>query len=229
MRMLRRTSRRLGSALVLGACAVSVDARADGLERSGELPAPAIFRADGRNAAHRTSPAEDSAGRRRWYGWQTLVSDGASGGLFLTAGLFSPWWASNTSTRVVDGREVCSGTGCPSTSRSISYVLAGLGGAGYFLGAPIVHLVHGHVGKAVASFALRIPPPLILGAAMLSCFNRCETGLIVLAATSFPIVYTIDAAVIAWEDVPQADPRVGVTPWVDLVARRAGLAVGGAF
>jgi len=42
--------------------------------------------------------------------------------------------------------------------------IGAFGGAGYVLGAPIVHVSHGRVGRGAASFALRVVTPAIVGA-----------------------------------------------------------------
>ena len=75
-----------------------------------------------------------------WYGWQLLVTDGASVAVF-TAG---------------------------ASAGSTSPVMVRL--AGYLVGAPIVHLAHGRPGAAAGSLGLRALLPILgvyVGAAVL--------------------------------------------------------------
>ncbi len=81
----------------------------------------------------RVEPEPASSARQvdYWYGWQTLLADGAS-----------------VATMVLGG-----------TTQSSAVGLIGLGG--YFAGAPIVHGVQGRVGVAFASFGLRLGIPTL--------------------------------------------------------------------
>jgi hypothetical protein len=101
-----------------------------------------------------TSPRAEQqpwAPRRRWYGWQTLLVDGASIGLLVL--------------------------GVAADDRGAGR----LGALGYFFGAPIVHWSHGHVGKGFASLGLRVGSVLVLSVAAFGCYGgksaACYLGL----------------------------------------------------
>lgn len=80
------------------------------------------------------APSRAPRAASRWYGWQTLATDGAAVAL---TGL----------SLASDG----------STSRA----MFGVGGLGAFvLGGPIVHAAHGRWGAAAGSLALRVVTPL---------------------------------------------------------------------
>lgn len=74
----------------------------------------------------------------RWYGYQTLLADGAALALAIPA-VTSPW-----------GSATQQGFGVAS-------------GITYGLGGPIVHLAHGHLDKALLDLGLRAAVPLALG------------------------------------------------------------------
>src|SRR6185503_13846208 len=107
--------------LTVALLVASTSARADEVTASGSTP-------EGSDAAS-TKPAQP----RRWYGWQTLLVDGASLAVLTGAGLSlnesNDYWSSNAA------------------------VYPGL--AGYILGPPIVHAAHDHWEKAGASFGVR--------------------------------------------------------------------------
>jgi hypothetical protein len=98
-------------------------------------------------APSRTSDdAPPPAEARVWYGWQTLASDGAAGGLFLAA--------------VADHGKTA---------------LYGVSGITYVLGAPIVHLAHGQWEMSLASLGVRTVTPL-LGAAIGNHYDNCQAA-----------------------------------------------------
>jgi hypothetical protein len=47
-------------------------------------------------------------------------------------------------------------------------MIGGFGFTGYALGAPIVHLHHGRIGRGAASFGMRVLIPAILGATLVT-------------------------------------------------------------
>jgi hypothetical protein len=121
----------------------------------------------------------------KWYGWQTLAADGVSAGL-LSIGLVS-WTVEST-----------------------------VGGyAGLLLATPVIHVVHGHVGRGIGSFALRLLIPAFgagvgLGASYLA--ERDELTELsgvrsagVGAGIGAAICVALDAAVFAYE--PKRDVR----------------------
>ncbi|HVH44450.1 MAG TPA: hypothetical protein VM925_18985, partial [Labilithrix sp.] len=119
---------------------------------------------------------------RRWYGWQTLITDGAA--LFATP--FVP--------------------------------TAGLGI--YLGGAPVVHLTHGRFGTAAVSLGLRVGAPVagfLTGAALRGFSSDCgfdgrcgyDTAVFGVLGGALGVVaaVTVDAAVLAREEVPVEKPK----------------------
>jgi hypothetical protein len=158
--------------------------------------------------------------RRQWYGWQTLISDGASIFLLATAaGIAND--ASNEET-------------------AESLVYGGL--AGYYLGAPIIHWAHGHVGKGFASLGIRAGGTVLMLFAISSCFDGpCDSGAGVLAFVGVAAMIAaipIDAAVLAREDAPMQPASlrqrrlltdIRLAPLVDAERRSGGLSLMGNF
>jgi len=130
--------------------------------------------------------ADSSHKPRRWYGWQTFTADGAAGALFLAA------VADNHST-----------------------TLFGLSGVTFGLGAPTIHLAHGHWDFALASLGLRILGPFVgtaIGAQSDIRMSEDATGnapsskwAITGAAIGGLVVSAIDGALIAY-DTKEASP-----------------------
>lgn len=89
----------------------------------------------------------------RWYGWQVLIADASSFGFFVLA---------------VDAANQSYG------QSSTADALMVVGGGGYFLAAPIIHLGHHRVGAAVASLAMRVVLPIVAGEVGLGA-QRCPT------------------------------------------------------
>ena len=154
--------------------------------------------------------SEEGAPRRSWYGWETLLVDGA--------------W-------VLGGIVVLS-------SRNPSGALVTPLVADYFLGPPIVHAVHGHADKAFGSLGLRLAGPLLLVAGVGSLWGSgyssrqsgLGAGLMVIGVLGIPAAVVIDAAVLAREDVTPEESaavrsRLGFSPWVDPLRRAGGLSV----
>jgi hypothetical protein len=185
-------------------------------------PAPAkaevITAPDAHRAAEARAEAEpdlgtgddlDSAPRSRWYGWQTLVADGASlGALILGTPLSEQTEAGDT--------------------------LVGVGLLGYEFVPGIVHFAHRNVGRGFASFGIRLGMPLagaFLGASLASGCNTnfCEAGgagVGVLLGMGGAIA--LDAAVFAYDD-PKRSPsrRLGLVPLVSVTPQHAWLGIGG--
>ncbi len=114
--------------------------------------------------------------QRRWYGWQTLLSDGASIAIAVIAGS-------------VETAE-----------------LLPVAGVGILLGAPIVHWAHSHVGKGFTSLGLRAVPALFtLAASSSSGLSVTGMTYSLLAVASLLVVISIDAAANAWE-APRTSP-----------------------
>ena len=104
------------------------------------------------------------------------------------------------------------------------------------MGGPTVHAGHGHVGKAVGSFAMRALPPWVMlqGIATDVCDNDggCtnDRSVLFVGVALVPVVMLIDALVIAREEVP-ARPNSGmqIMPWLEPTTRRFGAGIRGAF
>jgi hypothetical protein len=153
----------------------------------------------------------------RWYGGQTLATDGAAAALFVTA-IFT----NGSSTAL------------------------GLSAATYLIGAPIVHLANGEGGRAGGSFMLRVTAPL-LGAVIVSEAMRSEPqscsyyghstdcnedrqmqsffGALIGGTLGAVAASVTDAAAIAWK--PAARPPVTIAPQVG--AERFAVSVIGTF
>lgn len=147
------------------------------------------------------------ATEQRWYGWQTLISDGAS---LLLVSMASQ-----------------------NRKESIQNVTFGLAAAGITLGAPIIHWSHGHVGKGFASLGIRLGMPT-MGMLFLAngiSGNRSDDrsillGVLLLAAW-LPTSIAVDAAVLAREEVPVS--RVSLVPLVAPTHGGGTLGLGGTF
>ncbi len=143
----------------------------------------------------------------RWYGWQTLTTDGVAIGLVLVG-------ASAESTAVALG-----------------------GAALYGLGAPVIHEKHGQPGKAFASLGLRVTLPLALGYVSYEAQggNHCGRELCELATfgegflVGIGVAILIDAAVLARQDVPRASGEVSLLPTLTLKRDSGAVGVIGAF
>jgi hypothetical protein len=140
------------------------------------------------------------AGPTSWYGWQTLTSDGSAialGGLAY-------------------GADKAGGT-------SITNVFWTASVATFFVGAPVIHWTHGHVGRGFGSLGLRVGLPLgaFLAGALIgnaACGDSdsdnslvgCPVGVGAFAALAGLVAATIvDAAVLAREPVtPPAAPPI---------------------
>jgi len=133
---------------------------------------------------------------RRWYGWQPLLADGAT-----SVGLI----ALGTQSRGND------------TTWLVPVTIA------YLAVPPVIHLAHGHPGKAVLSLGIRSVGPLLIAASLAdrpSNGDNANVLVAVLGVLAIPAAITIDAAAISREDVPREGMtsfvlRMGFSPWVD--------------
>ncbi len=149
----------------------------------------------------------------RWYGWQTLATDGAAVAL---VGL---------------GLAVELGTDSPPSALTASLFTLGI--AGYALGGPMVHFSQGHTGRGFASLALRVGLPVVLGFGAVQVFCESTRELCPLVAipggllgilTAIPV----DAAVLARDYVPvQGGVRLAPTFYAD--QHQFGLGLSGTF
>jgi hypothetical protein len=133
-----------------------------------------------------------------WYGWQTLTSDGSAIALGVLA----------------YGADKAGGT-------SITNVFWAASVATFFVGAPVIHWTHGHVGKGFGSLGLRVGLPLgaFLAGALIgtaACgesddsYVPCPVGVGALAALAGLVAAPMfDAAILAREPVtPPAAPPI---------------------
>lgn len=123
----------------------------------------------------------------RWYGWQTLATDGAAVALVLA------------SIATAGGSGDSASGAC------------GVGAVGvYALGAPAVHFVHGNPGRGFASLGIRVGAPVVLGFLGVEAENCgehggdfCGFGGALLGVSAGIIgAIAIDAAVLAYDDEP---------------------------
>jgi hypothetical protein len=124
---------------------------------------------------------------RRWYGWQTLATDGAA--IALLVGTASAAAAADLS----EGPLLTTG-----------YTL---GLVTYALGGPIVHFSHGNTWRGLASFGIRVPVPLLVIAASyeIECSGSggaCGEYTVLFGASAIIAAMVVDAAVFAFDDVP---------------------------
>ena len=161
------------------------------------LACSAIFSAPARAAeptAAELPPDETPATPgRRWYGVQTLAFDGAAVGFGVLSGV---------------------------SDAKASRNLFGITAAGtYLLGGPFVHFVHGHIGKGLGSFGLRVGAPLatlLIGAALGAAATSNDgawgrlgdaiTGASYVMLFGAVMASIVDFAIIAHEDVPRETP-----------------------
>jgi hypothetical protein len=167
------------------------------------------------DAADDDDEAAEAAERRHWYGWQTLVADGASFASLLVG-------ASLTSQRSSDD-----GPGD-------TLVWTGL--LGYELAPGIIHFAHRNPGRGFASFGLRLGMPLaaaFVGASLASGCNTnlCESngaGVGVLLGMGGAVA--IDAALFAYDDPKRSSPRrLGLLPVVSVTPQRAWIGLAGSL
>jgi hypothetical protein len=152
------------------------------------------------------------APKRTWYGWQTLLVDGAS----LSAVLLGAELDSRDSG--LDGG-----------------VVTALGLLGYELGPGIVHFVHRNPGRGFASFGIRLGMPLagaFLGASLGSNCDghHCEeVGAAVGLLLGMAGAIVIDSALFAYDDRRSRATRATFrfVPLASLQPGRAWLGLGG--
>jgi len=160
-----------------------------------------------------------------WYGWQTLVADGAAGAL-IAVGLLTEDY-----------------------NQDLTIAIVTLGGATYVFGAPVVHALHGRAGTAFADFGVRVGAPI--GGALTGAIiavNRCPepeyteddrqancqyAGFFLGLLVGIGSAIVIDSAVFARES--QRAPRVksarglSVTPSLSITPYRSELKFSGTF
>lgn len=160
------------------------------------------------------SDGDASAASVRWYGWQTLASDGASVLVLVAA---------------VESHD--------------SSLLAPLSVVGYAIGAPGVHLYNHRPWKALGSLALRIGLPatgLAMGMSSAKCppptgdYGNCgEYDAIVGLGAGLLAASLIDASVLAWKREGPAETesatQLGLVPILSPDGKRGELRLVGTF
>jgi hypothetical protein len=109
-------------------------------------PAPAPEPEPEAAPAPARAPVAKAARETEWYGWQTLTADGLSVATIIA------------------------GAGLKSSEVAL------LGVGGYFVAAPIVHVVQGRVGVAFGSFGLRVAAPMVGGAIGYMAAGPCSAS-----------------------------------------------------
>lgn len=160
-------------------------------------------------AEQHPAPPLESKPKRHWYGLPIVITDAAAYGLLVTA---------------------------VELDSSYGYALAP-SLAGYVLGGPIVHGVHGHWGHAGLSLLMRTALPVggaLIGAdcnhdygyrdgcASDGCgSDQCGKGTVIFAVVGMAVASAIDLGALSWEDV---EPAPSLQPVVS--ARRDGAWIG---
>lgn len=166
-----------------------------------------------RDADEDADDTQDAAERRKWYGWQTLVADGASFAALLAG-------ASLTSDR--------------SGGDDLGDTFAWTGLLGYEFAPGIIHFAHRNPGRGFASFGLRLGMPLaaaFVGASLASTCNTnlCEgNGAGIGALLGMGGAMAIDAAVFAYDDPKRSSSRrLGLLPVVSITPQQAWIGLAG--
>lgn len=147
-------------------------------------------------------PEPAFATESRWYGWQTLLTDGGAVALPVIVSTFR----NEPATTVA----LCAAAG------------------GFVLGAPIIHLVHRRPGASALSLGLRLAlPALALAVLSRPCRGECSEQALVVLLLPAPTV--VDATALAWEK-RRAVPKVSwaVSP-LRFPGGEVGLGVAGRF
>jgi len=164
-----------------------------------QAPAPSAGRAPVEPRAVPDADEEREAPRRHWYGWQTLIADGAVLG-FLTAA-------------VLDKEH----------SEFFGYSAL----AGYVVAAPIIHFTHGNPGRAFGSLGLRVGAPIVVSItaqAITGCGGDfCGVSGLFFGAIGALGVMGVDAGLIAYEDAEDSARRV-----IPVIALNPGMTYVGA-
>jgi hypothetical protein len=157
--------------------------------------------------------APEPVSQTHWYGWQTLLVDGASLGAFVGGFWLKP---ANQDWSVVS--------------------IVGVGG--YAVGAPIVHWSHGRVGVGFASLSFRVGLPalaLLLASTPCSTSECSEQSLALgFGLLAIPAAIVLDAAWLARERLPSgvapsAQSAVSFVPFISALGDRRMLGASGRF
>jgi hypothetical protein len=164
------------------------------------------------------SYGQRSRATREWYGWQTLIADGA--------------WIVGASA---------SGAGNQG-GVAAAFVLSG-----YLVAPPVIHFANGEIGRGFADLGIRVGAPLALGLVGFAAFSGGPSpgndgigpgavGAILGAGLGMLVAVVLDASVLAYRPVgdedalraaPRRHARVPATMTPFLAPRREGGAVFG--
>lgn len=176
-------------------------------------------RADETRPASSAVAPSDELAPSKWYGWQTLTTDGASAAVLAGA--------------------------AAAKNSPLGYVSLG----GYLFGAPVVHFAHGNPGRGVGSLALRMILPSIGFAFGYAAFHRSDrseewfnfSGLaegMLFGLGGVASCVALDASVFSYERAADASDaqapararyKVSVSPQIGYVRGGALAGMGGTF
>jgi len=149
-----------------------------------------------------------------WYGWETLLVDGASLGVVVGGFWLRP----------------------PHQDWSVVSIV-GIGGL--VLGAPVVHWAHGRAGVGFASLGLRVGLPalgILLAAAIPCSGSECSEQMLglLLGVSLIPAPIVLDSAWLAREQqtagaAHSARSVLSLVPFVNAAGGRRMLGVSGRF
>ena len=201
----RRTATKALSAFVAGLVVAMSASSARAQGGTGEHP-----------SVHSPRFADESRqSARRWYGYQTVISDVLSTSL-LFAGAAS--------------MDICISPfgrpqgGCHNEVPTL-LILGGM--AGYIFGGPVIHAAHGHWNRAAYSLGLRVVPvaaAIGIGAA----FDAGESTPWLVGGTVLTAM-VLDSALLGYETVALDKPKVSVAPSYDPRSRGGSLVLTGTF
>jgi hypothetical protein len=166
-----------------------------------------------------------------WYGWQTLIADGATLALWIGG------------------------------SAANSSAITDIGTATYLAGPPVLHFVHRKVGIGFASFGIRLAAPVVLGltgfaigcaaggsngngnSADFGLAAGCLAGALVGVLTGYATAVTLDAAVFAYQRIrvvpgqpgqqgsaeDRKDSSFSIRPNISLLPGRGTAGIAGTF
>jgi hypothetical protein len=140
---------------------------------------------------------------RSWYGWQTLLVDGLSIGVAV---LSAAW------------------------TDDLDAMWFGVGML--MIGTPIVHFAHQNVSNGFGSLAIRLASGGVFALGYVLDQNTDREGFLWfwLGILGGATAVAVDAAVFAWDEEPRAQqPNAWLTPWLDLLHGRIGVAYASSF
>jgi hypothetical protein len=147
---------------------------------------------------------------RRWYGYQTVISD------FLSTSVFFSGAASFDLCISVFGPDRTCHNEIPAM-----LILGGM--AGYTFGGPVIHAAHGHWDKAGYSLALRVVP--IAGAIGIGSALDAGGATPLLVGGAALTGMVLDSALLGYETIAIDAPKVSLAPYYDTKSRTGLLVV----